>query len=305
MVACSGGPDSLALAHWTLRYCQSRSLTLAVAHVDHGLRGPASRGDAAFVRRWARVHRTKAVVERVPVKTFSQRSGLGLEAAGRQLRYRSLAKMARSQRCPVVLTAHTLDDQVETFFLHLLRGAGPSGLSAMAPQSSWPVGPGPRLLRPLLGFRKADLIKVLHQSNLTPRLDASNRDPAFLRNRLRPVLRQWDRLRPGFFDRLGRLCDLVRDEEEFWREALPRGVCRRSGQTVILDRLKFIKYHRAIQRRLLRTFVGQKDFFSLERARQFIIHDTPKRLSLPSGEALREGRRVIFLPAQKARERKR
>jgi hypothetical protein len=108
-----------------------------------GARGPWFEGtrvpgDAVFVRENAPAGIAGRAVVSVPVRAWARRRGRGLEDAARELRYAALARLARRFRCAAVATAHTLDDQVETVFLNLLRGTGPGGLAAMAEH-----GPGP------------------------------------------------------------------------------------------------------------------------------------------------------------------
>ncbi len=273
LLAVSGGPDSMALWDLMVRWNADNSRArLIVGHVNHGLRGADSAGDAVFVARWAASLETKFHVARVPTKVWSRRHKRGIEESARVLRYRALAGMARSEKCRVVMTAHTLDDQVETFFMNLIRGAGPNGLAAMSPDSPWPVeaNPGqPRLLRPLLNVSKSDLLSYLRRRKLPYRMDRTNRESVFFRNRLRPMLKQWEKWRPGFFARVARLTELQRAEEDFWRRYLKapaRRVLRREKGRVVVDAAALGKYHLSVQRRLLRQ-AGHSDFASVEKAR--------------------------------------
>src|SRR5258708_3199306 len=109
LVAVSGGPDSLALAHILLGLPYS----LIIGHVDHQLRKGSS-GDAHFVERLARQWDIPCEVKRVNVKAYAKVHGLGLEEAARTVRYRELAVMAKKFKCAAVVTAHTANDQAET-----------------------------------------------------------------------------------------------------------------------------------------------------------------------------------------------
>jgi tRNA(Ile)-lysidine synthetase-like protein len=270
--------------------------SFAVAHVDHGLRGKASAADAAFVRREAARRRMPFSLARAPVKAFAAREKTGIEESARILRYRALAAVARARRCGAVLTAHTLNDQAETVFMNLVRGAGPSGLAGMAPAAPWPVpvpGRAPRLLRPLLDVPRERLVKRLRAEKTPFRTDATNAEPVFFRNRVRPALAAWERERPGLFERVGRLAALLRDEEAYWESRFPVSPRR-------LDLGLFKRYHIVEQRRILRRKFGFASFQAVERARAFALDAGPAtRQSVPGGWVEKKGGSLVFRPLHK------
>jgi tRNA(Ile)-lysidine synthetase-like protein len=295
LLAVSGGPDSMALLDLAAR-AGLRDLFLAVGHVDHGLRGRASAADAAFVRREAARRGLPFRLARAPVRVFAAAEGLGTEEAARVLRYGALARMAAALRCGTVLTAHTLDDQAETVLMNLIRGAGPDGLAGMSPASPWPVGPSRGLLlgRPLLSVDRASLMVHLKEARVPFRTDATNALPLFFRNRVRPVLKAWERERPGLSSRIARLAEILRDEEGFW-DGLLGGIsgARRKN----LDLGSFKRYHKAIQRRLLRRAFGLASFAAVERARAFALDPGPApRQSVPGGWVEKRDRSLVFRP---------
>ena len=166
----------LALAHAALPG------KFAVATVDHQLRD-GSADEAAVVAALCDglgvAHHTLAVA--VP------REG-NLSAQARTVRYHWLGAWARDRGLAAVVTAHHADDQAETLLLRLNRGAGLSGLAAMRPRAPLPGCAEIALLRPLLGWRKSELVAVVAAAGWTPADDPSNRDPRFDRARLRAAL---------------------------------------------------------------------------------------------------------------------
>lgn len=273
---------------------------VAACHVDHGLRGTASRADAAFVERWCRDRDLPLDVQRVGVRTGARIRRKGLEEAARHLRYVALARSARAFRCPMVLTAHTLGDQAETVLMNLLRGAGPAGLAGMAAEAPWPAGTGPRLGRPLLGVSRTEILAYLKKRRIPWREDATNEEPIFLRNRIRPTLRLWERWRPGFFARVAQTAQILRDEEEYWRKrlAVPGHAHRRKNSPVRLDIPPFLRYPIVEQRRRLRHVFGLAHFESVERVRALAAAPLggPSRgpLDLPGVRVARVGRFLLF-----------
>jgi len=130
LVAVSGGLDSMVLWRVLQELAPAHRWRLVVAHYNHGLRGAESDRDEALVRSVARRLRCPFFSERGDVATLAKERGLSIEMAARQLRHEFLARTARSQTCSSIALAHHADDQVELFFLRLLRGAGHEGLAA-------------------------------------------------------------------------------------------------------------------------------------------------------------------------------
>jgi tRNA(Ile)-lysidine synthase len=284
LLAISGGADSMALLDAAATHAHAKKIFLAVGHVDHGLRGTSSAADAAFVRRETLRRGLPFQLMRVPVKAFAAREKMGLEQAARTLRYQALARMARRLTCDAVLTAHTLNDQAETMLMNLIRGTGPDGLGGMTPTSSWPVPgrPGdkqPTLIRPFLDVTREEIIAHLRRSHTPSREDATNADPTFFRNRVRPLVGLFEKERPGFLDRMGRLASLLQDEETYWKTTVA-ALCRRNK----IEAATFKKYHTALQRRILRHRLPLTSFAAVERARLFILNPgTAVRQSVPGG----------------------
>lgn len=175
LVAVSGGADSVALLHALMTLGPELSLRLAVLHVDHGLR-PDSGRDAEFVRALAARLDVPAAVERVTV----DRRG-SLEAAARAARYAALEAHAARLGAHRIALGHTADDQAETVLMRMRAGAGVRGLAGI------PAVRG-RIIRPLLEVRRSDLVAALREAGLSWVEDPSNRDPRFLRNRIRHAL---------------------------------------------------------------------------------------------------------------------
>lgn len=186
LIAVSGGGDSVALLHLLVRYARGRNLSLAVGHLDHGLRR-GSRTDRKFVEKLARQLALPCLSDRREVDALRRR-GESPEEASRRIRRAFLKEAAGRAGADLIATGHTLDDQAETVLMRLVRGAGAKALTGMAES-----GPGP-FVRPLLGIERDRLRAYLDRRGLEHREDPSNRDLRFDRNRVRrlvlPVLRE-------------------------------------------------------------------------------------------------------------------
>lgn len=184
VLAVSGGPDSLALmwlaARW--RRGRKRGPRLLAVTVDHGLRPEAAR-EAREVKRlaaeWGIDHRT--------CRWRGAKPETGVPAAAREARYALLAQAARRFGAPLVVTAHTRDDQAETLLMRLTRGSGLAGLGAMAEAAE---RDGVTLLRPLLDIDKARLVATLKRAGIGYADDPTNRDHRYARPRLRALMPQ-------------------------------------------------------------------------------------------------------------------
>ena len=176
-LAVSGGPDSLALlllAHAALPG------QITVASIDHGLR-PEAAGEVALVERVAR----ERGIPFTPLKV-TLASG-NTQARAREARYAALAAWAQAERLGAVATAHHADDQAETLLMRLNRGSGLAGLAGVRAATRI-TGTEVTLLRPLIGWRKAELTQVVASAGITAADDPSNTDPTFDRARLRAAL---------------------------------------------------------------------------------------------------------------------
>jgi tRNA(Ile)-lysidine synthase len=206
LVACSGGPDSLALAAAARFEAGHTGRPIGLVTVDHGLQaGSAER--AAAVAAWARAEGFDPVlVESVRV---DGRPG-GPEAAAREARYGALTDAARRTGAVAVLLGHTRDDQAETVLLALARGAGPRGLSGMPTAR---LLDGVWLLRPLLDVSRADTVEACVAQKLEYWDDPHNTDPAYARSRVRaalPVL--VEALGPGLVGNLATTAALLAED---------------------------------------------------------------------------------------------
>ncbi|HET9007197.1 MAG TPA: tRNA lysidine(34) synthetase TilS [Actinomycetes bacterium] len=211
-VAVSGGADSLALLHALRALAGPRRWRLAVVTVDHGMR-PGSAADAAFVADHAKAIGLPARVCTLTPGDLARHRPAGPEGSARAARYEALWPAADELGCPWLATGHTLDDQAETVLLQLLRGAGPDGLAAMAVRTG-------RLLRPLLGVRRAETRSCCAAAGLAWREDPTNAGDGPLRNRVRHhLLPLLEELRPGATQTLARTAALAADERD-WLDPL-------------------------------------------------------------------------------------
>jgi tRNA(Ile)-lysidine synthase len=224
-----------------------------------------------------------------------------LEEIGRFERYRFFAEIAHRHRLNAVATAHTVDDQAETFIMRLFRGAARTGLAGMAPVRYLKGGPNSAsgnvlLIRPLLSITRREVIEFLDQRKLAFRTDSSNAELFYLRN--------WIRLKlmPQVIERFGaelptRLCaqmQVLRDEEDYLAD-MTRQQLDRVSDGKKLKRQDFLSSNKALRRRLIRLLIEQRrghlrgiDFDHIEAALSLIAAGPPQgRIALPGGWELK------------------
>jgi tRNA(Ile)-lysidine synthase len=220
LIGASGGVDSTVLVHGVHALAGELRIGLALGHVHHGLRGAEADADEAFVRSLGAALGAPVLVRRVAPRSLREggpsRARPTLQEAARRLRYAALAEMAAATGAERIATAHTLDDQAETVLLRLLRGSGPAGLGGIPEHS-----PDGRIVRPLLAVSRAEIERFARARGLLWREDASNRDLAYARARLRG---DWLRglgeaFNPQWLRAIGDLAEAQRRESE-WIEPL-------------------------------------------------------------------------------------
>jgi tRNA(Ile)-lysidine synthase len=181
MVGVSGGLDSMALLYLLH---DAGFKNVVVCHLDHGLRGKESAGDAQFVKRVGKQLGYEVIAVKVNLRDKMKQSGLSLETAGREARHEFFSACGKQQRCRILLLAHHADDQAETILWNLLRGSlGFRGMSEVSELNM--DGRAMTVVRPLLGVRKAALKTWMLERKLAWREDATNAVNDVVRNRLR------------------------------------------------------------------------------------------------------------------------
>ncbi len=293
LVAVSGGADSVCLLHVLTGLREKLGFTLRAAHLNHRLRGAESEGDARYVSRLARRLGVPVTTGSRDVSAFQAERRLSLEDAARQVRYRFLAGVAADVGAECVAVGHTADDQAETILMHLVRGAGPTGLVGMSPLSAWtsPGLAGLTVVRPLLAVERRATHAYCRQQGLRPRADSSNLSLFPLRNRIRqelmPLLTSYN---PRVGEALVRTGQALEADLSYLEagvmDAWPRAVHGEDG-AVVLDRDRVLSLHPAVQRHLLRRVVREVlgDLEDIEWKHIELMRD---------GLTLRRGKRVVL-----------
>lgn len=183
LLAVSGGVDSMVLAH----LFKEMEYDIAIAHCNFGLRGEESDGDTKFVEQYASQNHIPFFVTHFDTARFASDNKLSVQVAARQLRYMWFDEIVKENNFDYLLTAHHLDDSLETFLINFSRGTGLTGLTGIPQQNG-------NIVRPLLLFTRDEIEKYAKQDNIAWREDSSNASDKYLRNKIRhhvvPLLKE-------------------------------------------------------------------------------------------------------------------
>lgn len=200
----SGGPDSMYL----LDMLSEIRANVLVAHMNHGIRGKESDNDEKFVKNAAKKYGYPFVSKKIKIK------GPGIEEKAREKRYEFLRNTAKKHKAAYIVLAHTLDDNVETIILNLVRGCSIKGLCGMQEIQK-------NILRPLLNTKKEEILEYLKEKKLPYRIDSTNKDTNYRRNFVRlKIIPKLKKINPNVLTTIGgNLKNFAEIEEYFAKEA--------------------------------------------------------------------------------------
>lgn len=263
LVAVSGGVDSIVLLDMLVCLSRKHGYSIAVVHFNHRLRGKESEFDANFVRETCKRYDIACYIAWADVERFAEVQSMSLEQAGRELRYKFLEFVAYKRRSDAILTAHTLNDSVETMLMNMLRGSGLSGLSGIPFQRVF--GEHTKIVRPVLGMKKTEIQDYAALRGLLWREDATNSQTVFRRNKIRnelvPLLER--EYSSGVVDVLHRTSQIIMGADDLVRETvervLPSLVVEEEMQPYIGLNISALRVHkRFLQTEIVRRAVQRR-----------------------------------------------
>jgi tRNA(Ile)-lysidine synthase len=273
LIGVSGGRDSVALLHWLISLGYK---DLIVCHLNHQLRGRSSDADARFVERLAAKYQTDFALGSTDVRALAKKNMMSIETAAREARYAFFAEAVQRHHCHTIFLAHQADDLVETFLFNLIRGAGLTGLTAMRDVSTRDLQDIKLLIivRPLLSVWRKEIDNYVRQHRLKFREDATNKNSAPIRNRIR------NRVIPYLEKMLGRnirqniwRTAIIAAEEETWIESELPDVTEANLSVVNLRTLPVALQRRVILKWLRAQNVANIGFEAIERVRSLADRD--------------------------------
>jgi tRNA(Ile)-lysidine synthase len=306
LIAVSGGRDSVALLHWLH---QRGYRKLVVCHLNHQLRGRSSDADARFVEQLVAQCDVDLEMGSTNVRALAAKQKISIETAAREARYQFFAQVAKRGRCRTIFLGHHADDLVETFLINLFRGSGTTGLGAMREVSKRRVeGNDLTIVRPFLGVWRREIDRYVGKHRLKFREDASNKNLAPLRNRIRgrviPYLEK--ALGRNIRQSIWRAAVIAAEEEDWIEDQLPNATdaelgAGASSAEAALSVAELRDLPIALQRReilkWLRTWkITNVGFDVVENVRSLLDHNSRvAKVNLPQDRHVRRRAGKIFI----------
>jgi len=258
LLCISGGPDSVTMLSLFKAIADSMGLKLFVGHLNHTLRAKESDLDQAYVEMIGKNKNLPVFVQRHDTRKFAKINKFSIEDSARRLRYKFFREITDKLDIDAVATAHTKDDQAETVLMRLLRGTGLKGLRGIPANSG--LGKA-RLIRPMIEISRKEIEVYIKQKRLSPRIDRSNFDTKFFRNRIRlkllPLIER--DYSPGIKRALLTLADLLDkdyDYIELKHKEDFKGVFKKSDKGIItLSLTGFARLHPSVKRGAIRSII--------------------------------------------------
>ena len=295
LIGVSGGRDSIALLHW-LRECGYRKLI--VCHLNHQLRGRSSDADARFAKKLAANYDLDLEMGSANVRALAAKQKISIETAARKARYNFFAQVAKQKRSRTIFLGHHADDLVETFLINLFRGSGTAGLGAIREVAKRRVEEVDlTIVRPLLGVWRSEIDDYVRKHRLRFREDASNKDLAPLRNRIRrrilPFLEK--DLGRNIRQSIWRAATIATEEENWIEDQLPNATDLDLSVTKLRD-LPIALQRREILKWLRTQKITNVGFDVVESVRSLLNHDAPvAKVNLPQDRHVRRRAGKIFI----------
>ncbi len=215
LVAYSGGADSTLLLRFFHQFCKEKNLTIACAHINHGIRGDEADRDEAHCIAAARLLDIPIYVTRANVPALAKERAIGLEECARAVRYAWFEQVCEALGNPAmpVATAHNSDDQLETVLHHLMRGTGLHGLIGIRSIRD------DRYVRPLLPFNGAEIRAYCQEAGYPYVIDGTNADITYTRNYIRhQIVPHLEACQPNIREAVQRMTTLAAREDDYLTE---------------------------------------------------------------------------------------
>lgn len=250
LVAVSGGFDSTCLLYLLNSLKQELNVNLFVAHINHELRENA-KFDEEFVKNICNELDIPFFIKRIDVNNLSKNEKISIEMAGRKVRYEFLDKIAKKNDCNKIALAHNANDNVETILLNLFRGSGLNGLKGIKKVRD------NKYIRPLIECTRKEIDEWLNENNIEARLDESNNENEYTRNKVRNELIPYiqKNFNENVIANINRMADNISEDDEYINDVVEKifneSVIIYEKDTIVINGKKINNYAINIQKRLI------------------------------------------------------
>ena len=254
LLALSGGADSRTLLHMLDKYCKENGTPLALAHVNHMIRGKDAENDRDFCEALAKSYGLPFYLLEADVPALAKQNKRGLEEEARAVRYEFFSKIMRENKIPILATAHNATDNAETVIFNLTRGSGLKGLCGIPPTRSFDGG---IMIRPIIKISKRDILEYCGENGLEFVTDQTNSDVVYSRNRIRNnVIPELEAINENAIANISRMSELTRADDSLL-DALASEFLDSEGNGESFSAKAFTSLPRALRARVASTALGR------------------------------------------------
>lgn len=255
IIGVSGGPDSICILHVLNLLKEKLKIQIYVAHVNHMIRKEAD-SETRYVQGFCKNLGIDCYVKKIDVIKYAKERKIGTEEAGRIIRYNFFDEVLKKFKANKIVTAHNSNDNAETVLLNILRGSGLSGLKGIEPIRD------NKYIRPLIETSRKDIEEYCKTNNLNPKIDKSNLESIYKRNKVRNNLIPYiqKEFNPNFLNSINRLSEVVAEENEYMEKITKqtfKEICvvdnniENAQNQIELDLKKFNSLELVIKRRVI------------------------------------------------------
>lgn len=253
VLGVSGGPDSISMLNVLREIAEDETIDLkfqiVVSHINHNIRKEAKE-DEEFVKKYCDENNIKFFSKSIDVEKIANNSKIGIEEAGRKVRYEFFDEVLKETNSNKIAIAHNKNDKVETMIMNVLRGSGLLGLKGIEPKRG-------KYIRPLIEIEREKIEEYCEEKNLNPRIDKTNFDNTYSRNKVRneviPYIKQ--EFNPNIIKTLDRLSELVKEEDTYVEKQVEKAYqeifIEGNNEEIILNLKKFNNYEKVIKSRIV------------------------------------------------------
>lgn len=210
VLGVSGGPDSLFMLYILNKLKEQLKFDIVVAHINHMIRIEAD-SEEEFVKEFCRKINIEFYSKRIDVEKYANNNKIGIEEAGRKVRYEFFEEILEKTDSNKIAIAHNKNDKVETIIMHLLRGSGISGLQGIEPIKN------NKIIRPIIEIERAEIEEYCEKNKLEPQIDKSNFENKYTRNKIRNVVIPYikEEFNPNIIETVTRLSEIIAEENQY------------------------------------------------------------------------------------------
>lgn len=251
VVGVSGGPDSITLLDLLLKLKNQNIIKfdIVVCHINHMIREEAT-SDEEYVKEYCNKHNIECFVKRAEVEEIAKQNKMGTEETGRKIRYDFFYEILEKTKSNKIATAHNANDNAETVLMNIIRGCGTSGLKGIEANNK-------QIIRPLIEWSRKEIEEYCKQNNLNPRIDKTNFENDYTRNKIRNMLIPYiqENFNPNIVEGINRLSSLSKQENDYLEKETQKAyisiVEEITNTSISLDLKKFNSLEKVIKSRVV------------------------------------------------------